>query len=842
MEIKKPHAGNRSRIKKLLVLFTLFFILIIAVVIGFAMYLLNSSRSTPPTLNENDLEIIASFIKFSDADTTNYVYESPLYDFGVEIDTTKYKYAETSQGLSLSNDDYSELVTLLVNENTDNITINTAVENYEDQNQYLKSFKIDSSKSITIDNLPAVQINSSYQSYNGENINVVTAITINEKYIYEIQYTNIAGSTPVIALFNNIVSKFKFIDSSKTSDVAIYESSLWGYSFSYNSKFWLLNRSDYTAALSRRVYPNEIANDISIDLSSREILRSELTGKESRFLKSEFDKRVGEITTSTVYKYTVTNTGDIEIAGRKAKFVDYTNENGSEYLPRYTREIMILHYNTLTTISINYGSDEILSEIDTVLASFKIAEPSKGVVKGIDNVQLDEKAAMLTKPAVVQILFQRCGLLYLPKEADYPNTTGKSYDLCSAGTGSGFFISSDGYVATNGHVVSISDATYKETAYNLTLLYNLFRDFYLPELQKFDPVLYKSMTDAQILSLIKSKPTIAYDLLGISSKLLSNVFSKIKITDTAYVQKGSNAFDLSGNTSKLVNTSEHLKAEIVAIDYDANVTDDKTEQASDVAILKVMDGDYPVLRLGNNEFTISGTEIIAVGFPGIADQLSFIDTDIESQETFTKGVISRIVSTTGDRKILQIDASINHGNSGGPVISIGTVTVLGLATYGVESGGSSDFNYARDVADLKKLMDANNVTNKVGLTSESLEAGINFFFDGKYSKAVTALESAIETYPDVEGLDKIIALAKDKIAQGLDVKEEEPKKEDLLTYINDLSNTEKGLFGVVGCLICVVMLLGLGTLIVFMRTRRQKTVAYQVPIQNPVPNAGVPVK
>ena len=78
-----------------------------------------------------------------------------------------------------------------------------------------------------------------------------------------------------------------------------------------------------------------------------------------------------------------------------------------------------------------------------------------------------------------------------------------------------------------------------------------------------------------------------------------------------------------------------------------------------------------------------GEDIYALGFPGASDQVTESDVaDIEAI-TITTGTISRLAHMAEtDTDVIQIDAQINHGNSGGPLITQEGY-VIGLNTYGM---------------------------------------------------------------------------------------------------------------------------------------------------------------
>ena len=123
---------------------------------------------------------------------------------------------------------------------------------------------------------------------------------------------------------------------------------------------------------------------------------------------------------------------------------------------------------------------------------------------------------------------------------------------------------------------------------------------------------------------------------------------------------------------------------------------------SDLAVLKVDNVDNLVVgRLGDSDKLRVGEEVIAAGAP------------LGLRSTVTHGIISalhRPVSLPGDggdtRTIIdavQTDASINHGNSGGPLINMDS-EVIGINTAGKSlSDSASGLGFAIPVNDVKQI-------------------------------------------------------------------------------------------------------------------------------------------
>jgi 2-alkenal reductase len=109
-----------------------------------------------------------------------------------------------------------------------------------------------------------------------------------------------------------------------------------------------------------------------------------------------------------------------------------------------------------------------------------------------------------------------------------------------------------------------------------------------------------------------------------------------------------------------------------------------TDQYSDIAVLK-MDGKVPaVAALGNSDVLDPGESVIAIGSP-LGD----------FKNTVTVGVVSatgRSIDTGQGYQIenlIQTDAAINHGNSGGPLVNLAG-EVIGINTLVVRSTGTGD--------------------------------------------------------------------------------------------------------------------------------------------------------
>lgn len=103
----------------------------------------------------------------------------------------------------------------------------------------------------------------------------------------------------------------------------------------------------------------------------------------------------------------------------------------------------------------------------------------------------------------------------------------------------------------------------------------------------------------------------------------------------------------------------------------------------DVAVLKIDPAKVPaVATLGNSDALKSGQRVVAIGSPEALEN------------SVTEGIVSglnrRIDTYIG---LIQTDAAINHGNSGGPLLNA-SGEVVGLNTLGIRDDNAEGLNFA----------------------------------------------------------------------------------------------------------------------------------------------------
>ncbi len=119
-------------------------------------------------------------------------------------------------------------------------------------------------------------------------------------------------------------------------------------------------------------------------------------------------------------------------------------------------------------------------------------------------------------------------------------------------------------------------------------------------------------------------------------------------------------------------------------EYDAELVG--TDPQSDLAVLKIQGGDdFPFVKFGGSEQARVGDWVIAIGNPfGLGG-------------TVTSGIVSSVLRNTGSGaydRYIQTDASINRGNSGGPLFDM-QGNVIGINNAIISpTGGSVGIGFA----------------------------------------------------------------------------------------------------------------------------------------------------
>ena len=410
-------------------------------------------------------------------------------------------------------------------------------------------------------------------------------------------------------------------------------------------------------------------------------------------------------------------------------------------------------------------SSTVLAKIQSSRSLLDVITNTSVAAAATNSVDLtgSEKVAALYSPAVVKVYNAYCMDISIDGE---PYLTAS----CSAASGSGFFVSQDGYLATNGHVASANplDLVITDAISNYITKGDPQYINYLITLTSLRPS--DIPVDSTAIQAMGIMVDAFYDLdesRFTSTNSVENLLVQVTPTNP-------NISTLLQNTKDRVEytTADKtvIKAKLVASDFRANDGYDGFK-ASDVAIIKVKGSNYPIVKLGSIETAVQGSGLSILGYPGNASDNGVVDSTL-SEATLTTGKVSSVKNASGsDKKLIETDATIGHGNSGGPALD-DEGSVVGIATYTADGSGEGDgvFNYIRDIKDLLDLASARSITfDTNSVTQAAWQSGIANFYTSHYSKSLKDFRAVKELYPNNSRVDEFIKAAEKRVANGEDV-------------------------------------------------------------------------
>ena len=184
-----------------------------------------------------------------------------------------------------------------------------------------------------------------------------------------------------------------------------------------------------------------------------------------------------------------------------------------------------------------------------------------------------------------------------------------------------------------------------------------------------------------------------------------------------------------------------------------------SDAASDICLLKVDADDLPYEILGNSNNVMIGEWVIALGNP-------FGLFEINDKPTVTVGVISSTgmnLEPLDNRyylNMLQTDAAINGGNSGGPLVnSVGEVIGMNTLIYSPNgSGGNIGLSFAIPIDKIKRIITELKQKGSidrnfdVGFKIQSIDEGIANYYKLPTSRGVIITYVASGSSADKAGL------------------------------------------------------------------------------------------
>ena len=346
-----------------------------------------------------------------------------------------------------------------------------------------------------------------------------------------------------------------------------------------------------------------------------------------------------------------------------------------------------------------------------------------GAMTASETLDKYQMMAYKVKPGVVKILSGVVVTIqYQQNEAPVQEQSG------NGATGSGFIINSDGYVTTNGHVVELC---YNYDQDKSKVLNQMIVNFALQKLQQAGEQLTSQNATALVQRWIQEHtPQIVQD----------------QVVKKVYISNG-DVYDYE------------IKK------YSPSIA----EGGKDIAVVKIEAHDLPVLKLGSSSDLKLQQLVFPVGYPGAASPgpLSLLGEKTSLEVSITRGTVSALKVDYKGVPVIQTDAAITHGNSGGPACNEDG-EVIGISTFGSLASDSytgapkevAGFNFLVPIDTAKEFIDDAGV--KYNLSSkfnEKYDLALESVWDKKWYDAKEYIGSALiflQNQPDLIKLRQIV--------------------------------------------------------------------------------------
>lgn len=343
----------------------------------------------------------------------------------------------------------------------------------------------------------------------------------------------------------------------------------------------------------------------------------------------------------------------------------------------------------------------------------------------ISSVATDQKIAAFIKPAVVRVFEGYAITLKYNAPSNTPYIVDQiinNYvkELNSSPMrlwyGSGAIINPDGYIVTNAHVVE-----------------------------------YVKMEDSQVIDM-------EYHEIG-------NDLSKL-LAKQGYNLSADILYNFAKQFIGYENFSKIAKVRLPGgelADYDIKSYGAPIGEGKDVAVIKIDKKNLPSILLGDSSKLALQENISAFGYPGAADSAL-----LSNESSLVVSINSGKISATDKKSyqgapVLQVDVSVQHGSSGGPIVN-SDGTLVGLITFTSENNSNSTpgFNFAVPVDTVKEFVNQAGAKNEEGQVNKLYKEGLILYWGGYYKDALKDFEAVQRLYSGHSEIEKLISECQQK--------------------------------------------------------------------------------
>lgn len=344
-----------------------------------------------------------------------------------------------------------------------------------------------------------------------------------------------------------------------------------------------------------------------------------------------------------------------------------------------------------------------------------------------------QETVLRAKPAAVLIISEVSAEVTL-------NCGGGSQTVTPAAfreTGTGWFIDPSGWVITNGHVVQPAHETPRWLVNQLA---------------------QRAVTTACLAPALTAAGLQSGEMPdkedAVKRRVLDKVLPTVKVTVTPQV-------------SVVLSSGTRLKAEVKKYSPPAS-TEPGAPSARDLALLKLPEGNYPMLPLADSTPVQIGDPIRILGFPGVVLSHELLNQSASVDASVTNGAVSGLKQDKANHPFIQTDAPASWGNSGGPAINskgelVGVLTFVSLAP-GAEGSIVQGFNFAIPAQTVKSFVADQPVKlDQPGKFNQAWFAGLRDFFTEDWKGAKRKFEDADKILPGLVDVKRMLGEATEKV-------------------------------------------------------------------------------
>ena len=451
--------------------------------------------------------------------------------------------------------------------------------------------------------------------------------------------------------------------------------------------------------------------------------------------------------------------------GVSAEFTSHRGDKRTGTRNRWAGVLAVLALATLTAGAPGGGFILAASATETSTAApeklpparlFAVSEPGTVWVSGEIASRITAPAASLNMDVLVQQLQLELTEEILADDqsairdrffaliAGYPDEAfavvdeGRTLDATSSWTGSGFIVDENGYVVTNAHVAAPDDAELENEllvqglsepiADDVAAMKRQAQEYFTVSAENED-ALWNSYVGWMAERMSMSKPEKRFSVL------------------------------LGANIPGVATVPRSIPATVVEAG--------DPWPGKDVAIIKIDEQNLPTVPLGDDTTLQTGDPLYVIGYPsaGTVSEKSL------TEPTFTTGTLSGRKESDGGFDVLQTDAQITPGNSGGPVFNE-YGHVVGMATFvsvDAQTGTQTGAGFLMSASSIMDFVKQSGAEPGEGQFTKNYKEGLDLEAAGHHTAALEIFNSLETLSPGHPYVQKHLASNETAVAAGKDV-------------------------------------------------------------------------